>query len=387
MLIEFVGKFYDNHSLSIVNRNIVLGLAKLGHELRIIALDSYDPLYNLDKEQVRTLKRLEQYKLEEIPEIQVRHSYPPIWEWPTQDTTKIVYMQPWEYPKALFEWQYKFETFADAVILPSNYCKNVFTRGGLNPNKIHLIPYGYDDTIFNQEPGNSVEHLGVNASKFNFIYVGNSQWRKGLDILLNSWIHSFGKPDNARLIIKDNPRIYGQSNILSEIVKIQYETDCAEIIYIDDELSTTEMADLYKASKVLVHPYRAEGFAMHVQEAAACGCLPIIPSKGPTDDFIDDDKSIKLPIHVKPINIQDPGIFALKPGDATTLMSTHTFINEPSGQHLTDAMRYIYNTHDKQAIMDKAKDISSLNTWESVVVKYIDVFNKISKRTPNRLKY
>ena len=45
----------------------------------------------------------------------------------------------------------------------------------------------------------------------------------------------------------------------------------------------------YKASKVVVHPYRAEGFGMHVQEATACGCLPLIPANGPTDDFIPED--------------------------------------------------------------------------------------------------
>jgi glycogen synthase len=39
------------------------------------------------------------------------------------------------------------------------------------------------------------------------------------------------------------------------------------------------MSNVFKASKVIVHPYRAEGFGMHVQEAVACGCLPIISAK------------------------------------------------------------------------------------------------------------
>lgn len=384
MLLEFVGKFYDNHSLSIVNRNIALGLHKKGINLRIVPLDSYDPSCNIKEEQVKTLQELEKNSLDDLPEVQVRHSYPPLWDWPVSDNTKVIYIQPWEYPKALFEWQYKFETFADAVIVPSNYCKQVFLKGGIKPSKIHVLPNGYDEEIFNTQPGDSVEQFGINPNKFNFIYVGNSQWRKGLDILLNVWAKAFSKADNARLIIKDSPRIYGKTNIIPEIVKLQYKTGCADIIYIDDELSANEMANLYKASKVLVHPYRAEGFAMHVQEAAACGCVPIIPANGPTDDFIPDNKGFRVPVRQTPINIEDPSLFALKPGDATTMMSTHTFINEPYPEHLLRAMRFVYHSHDREQILTSAKVSLLENTWDSVVSKYITIFTSLEGKSVTR---
>ena len=80
---------------------------------------------------------------------------------------------------------------------------------------------------------------------------------------------------------------------------MEYKTESAEVIYIDDNLSEYDMANLYKLSNVLVHPYRAEGFAMHVQEAMACGCLPVVPVGGPTDDFIPDDIGLKIPVNVK----------------------------------------------------------------------------------------
>lgn len=381
MLIEFVGKFYDNHSLSIVNRSIALELTKKGYTVRIIPLDNYDPLFAVDKANIRTLKSLEQTQIETVADVQLRHSYPPIWNWPASDTTKVVYIQPWEYPKAPFEWQYKFETFADALIVPSNYCHSVFAKGGMRPSNLFITPNGFDETVFNKEPGNSVDKFGVQPNKFNFIYVGNSQWRKGLDILLHAWSKAFSKSDTATLIIKDNPRVYGKSNTLQEIIKLQYNTNCAKIIYIDDELSPNEMADLYKASKVLVHPYRAEGFAMHVQEAIACGCLPIVSANGPTDDFIPRDKGIKIPTHNRPINIQDPGIFALKPGDASTLMSTHTFINEPSVEHLINAIRMVYYSHDREKLMENLKNIETPNTWSNVVDQYAQILTSVASRS------
>jgi glycosyltransferase involved in cell wall biosynthesis len=386
MKIEFVGKFYDNHSLSIVNRNIVLEMVRKGQDVKIVPLDAYDPDYGINKEDIKVLKQAEMLERAEAPDIQVRHSYPPIWNWPISDETKIVYIQPWEYPKAPFEWQYKFETFADAVIVPSNYVIDVFSKGGLNPAEGFVVPNGYNDALFNLEKGDSVEHLNIDSSKFNFVYVGNSQWRKGLDILLNVWANCFKKYDNAKLIVKDNPRVYGRSNLLQEIINMQYKTGCAEVIYIDDELSDKEMSDIFKASNVLVHPYRAEGFGMHVQEAVACGCIPIISANGPTDDFIPNDAGLKLPTQGKAINITDPSIFAMKPGDAATLMSTHTFIQEPKPEELDKALKYVYHSHEKDVMYDKVKSINTLTNWSTVVDNYIGVFNEVNRRLPKRVR-
>ena len=78
MIIDFIGKFYDNHSLSIINRNLILKLAELhpNWEISITPLDSYDPEYRVEKNVVKQLKVLEQAETSE-PDIQLRHSYPP----------------------------------------------------------------------------------------------------------------------------------------------------------------------------------------------------------------------------------------------------------------------------------------------------------------------
>ena len=389
MRIEFLGKFYDNHSLSIVNRNIALGLQKAGIELKLLALDSYDPKFKLDKQVVKQLKELELTVFYGPANIQLRHCYPPIWRWPEDDTTKIVYIQPWEFSKVPFEWQYKFETFADALIVPSNYIGSVFENGGINPSNLFIIPNGYNTDIFNTEKSDIdvLQQFNIDPAKFNFVYVGNAQWRKGLDIVINSWHKVFRKYDNARLIIKDNPDIYGQNNVLNDIIKVQYKTDCAKISYIDSNLSDQEMAAIFKASKVLLHPYRAEGFAMHVQEAVACGCLPIVSANGPTDDFLaEENVGIRIPTISKPINITDPNIFALKAGDAATLLSNHTFIQEPSIDHFEKALSYAYFSHNKQELFESVKR-AKLNDWDSVTAQYIEAFTLINnKDTIRRFK-
>jgi len=387
MKIELIGKFFDNHSLTLINRNLALELSKT-HDVFITSLDSYDPAHGLNKNTVKVLKELQQkdHSKEEI-NVQIRHSYPPIWQWPTKENTKVIYIQPWEYPKIPFEWQYKWETFADHVIVPSNYIRDIAIRGGLNPNKITTVPNGYNEKIFNQS-AKPLTKYGIDPNKFNFVYVGNSQWRKGLDLLINTWHKCFKAYDNARLIIKDNPQIYGKNNVLNEIVKMQYKTGCAKVTYIDDALSDEEMAGLFTASKVVVHPYRAEGFGMHIQEAAACGCLPIVPDKGPHQDFLSDDIGLRIQTKPSAVDITSGQIFAQKPGDAFTMMNSHTIMNEPDGQSLQKMLQWIYHSHDRTEFFKKVKETSFPNTWESVTKSYVKVIEDLhaGKSTPIRLR-
>lgn len=383
MNIELLGKFYDNHSLSIVNRNLALILLEKGVSIKIVALDVYDPEFGLDKKTVKKLKQLETADFEGITDIQIRHTYPPIWAWPEHKDTKVVYIQPWEFSKVPFEWQYKFETFADAVIVPSKFCRDIFLRGGINPTDIYVIPNGYNQEIFNKEPSQK-NYKDVSDDKFNFVYVGNAQWRKGLEIVLNTWSRAFKKWDKVRLVIKDNPSVYGKNNVLNEILKLQYLTDCAEIIYIDENLSEIDMAAIYKNSKAIIHPYRAEGFGMHIQEAMACGCYPIVSANGPTDEFVPNLPYTKIATKTNIIDINDPKIFATKPGDSMTQMGSHTFCNEPVADSLLHNMLSLYSSHNTKQLYVDLEEQSSITTWETIADTLVTALENINKKQIKR---
>jgi glycosyltransferase involved in cell wall biosynthesis len=357
--VELIGKVFDNHSLSIVNRNIALQL-KDKVNLSISALDTYSSDHKLSKIDAQTISSLVNKPLDSV-DVQIRHTYPPMWRWPVGNNTKIVFIQPWEYMAVPFEWQYKFETFADLLITPSEWTREVYLNSGINPQRVVSIPNGYNPDIFNKP--NTKDN-----TKITVLYVGCHQFRKGLDILLSVWSQITKQGTPVQLIIKDTPQVYGASNTQEDIVKLQYKTKCADIIYDDSVRSEEEMAALYKQAHVLVHPYRGEGFGMHVQEAMACGCVPIVTFGGPTDEFV---KDFKIASSKRIVNMYE--IFGLKAEDAMTQMGGHKWVLEPDANDLAKQLHYVINNLKTISV-----DTSLLNTWTEVGNKYYEVVTKIS---------
>jgi len=359
--VELIGKVFDNHSLAIVNRNIALQL-KDKVNLSISALDTYSQEHKLTKEDAETVSSLVNKPLDNV-DVQIRHSYPPMWRWPVDNKTKVIFIQPWEYMAVPFEWQYKFETFADLLITPSDWTREVYLNSGINPDRVLTVPNGYNPDIF--YPADKA------TNKITVLYVGCHQFRKGLDILLSVWSQITKQGTPIELIIKDTPQVYGASNTQEDIVKLQYKTKCASIIYDDSVRSEKEMADLYRQAHIIVHPYRGEGFGMHIQEAMACGCVPIVTKGGPTDEFVDN---FKVESAKRIVNMYE--IFGLKAEDAMTQMGGHKWVLEPNQNDLAKQLHHVINN-----IKSIKVDNSRLSTWESVGNTYYNAIERIVTQT------
>ena len=384
MEVQLIGKFYDNHSLSIVNRNLAKTLSKKIDKFSIKALDTIPMQQTITNEEIKLIQSLDT-EINEKADIQVRHCYPPVWDYPKEDKVRLAFIQPWEYTKMLMEWQYKFESFADSVIIPSKFIQNTLIRGGMDSRRVHVVANGYDTSVFHSDSSKDDNlPLNIDKTKCNFIFVGNPQWRKGLNILTNVWRNTFKAYDNARLVVIDNPQVYGQSNVLNEMIKVQYFDQCGKIIYSDKQLSTEDLAKIYRACEYVVHPYRAEGFGMHIQEAVACGCVPIVSRNGPTDEFISDEGSYKINTQPVVVDPTDPALLMTKPGDALCNMSSHTVVYEPNPKKLHLALLTAYSNRNKKPDIKK----NTLTDWETVSDAYVKSFETtlsqpIVRRTMN----
>ena len=353
MKIRIIGKFFDNHSLAIVNRNLAMGFKKLNHEVHLLALDRPDIKYKLKQDVINNLMESIETELVSGIDAEIRHTYPPIWT--KSNCDNIFYIQPWEYNRAPLEWMLRFER-ASGVIVPSEWTKNVYIQSGLE--NVHVIPNGYSPDLHTLSNSTSRE--------LKFLYVGSSQKRKGLDLVLSAYIETFKQLPNVSLTIRDNTTIYG-GDILADIIKINYHQG-TNIKYLNEEYSEEDMANLYKSHDYLLHPFRGEGFGMHILEAAKCGCIPIVTKGGPPDEFI---HGIFINSQVRVADLVNE-MHAIKPGDSLSLMGMHGTVLEPDKNHLAFILQQLYKHRPPK---EPEKIIKQAFSWDEIAQQYIDVIS------------
>ena len=168
--------------------------------------------------------------------------------------------------------------------MSSEYTKQMYVRSGVPAHKVFVFPLGVDLDLYC--PHGNKYPLNTNKS-YKFLFVGGTIWRKGIDILINTYLSAFTKDDDVCLVIKDmgtNSFYHGinQKKVIQELVSNQ---NLAKIIYLEDELTSSQLSALYRSCDCLVHPFRGEGFGLPVLEAMACGLPVVVPDKGPVTEF------------------------------------------------------------------------------------------------------
>jgi glycosyltransferase involved in cell wall biosynthesis len=112
-----------------------------------------------------------------------------------------------------------------------------------------------------------------------------------------------------------------------------------EILYLEQQLSETDLAGLYAACDCLVHPYRGEGFGLPIAEAMACGLPAIVTGIGAAADFCDEHSAYLLPAR--------RSYFPEKRvGQWETV--DYPWLAEPDGEALTHFLRHVYE-HPEEA--------------------------------------
>jgi len=285
--INFVweGSQFVHHSLALVNREQCLRLATSGVNL---SLTPYEKDQFLPEGKYEILKKLENKPLHQV-DIHLRHQWPPNLTPPK--TGRWVIIQPWEFGYLPEEWVKVFNEKIDEMWVPSNYVKQVYLDSGIDTERVFVIPNGVDTEKFHPE----VKPYQLKTKKkFKFLFVGGTIYRKGIDLLLKSYLSTFTKEDDVCLIIKDfgGKSFYKNQTFKQEIANLIQGKNNPEIEYINETLSEEDLIGLYTACDVLVHPYRGEGFGLPILEAMACGTPTIITNGGAALDFCNKRTSL-----------------------------------------------------------------------------------------------
>jgi glycosyltransferase involved in cell wall biosynthesis/GT2 family glycosyltransferase len=211
-------------------------------------------------------------------DVEVRHQWPPDLRPPRSGRLAVI--QPWEFGAIPADWLPALQRDVDELWVPSEYVGRMYLDAGLDEDRVHVVPNGVDLERFAPE-GETYPLAGTPAVRF--LFVGGAIARKGVDVLLAAWPAAFAGRDDVQLVIKD----FGSDGVYrgADRSAVHAAAETGSVVHLDADLADEEMAALYRACDVLVHPYRGEGFAMPVLEAMASGVPVIHTGGGPTDEF------------------------------------------------------------------------------------------------------
>lgn len=200
------------------------------------------------------------------------------------------------------------QSYCDAgnlIVTPSNWSRDRIIDYGFRPESVYVVPHGVDGARFRaftqSERQIARTSLNIPADDVVFLNVGAPMWNKGMDILLEAFFIARQKNRNIRLLIKDQQALYGMTAVrmIQGMIaegRIPIDDDSVKAIsVIPKSLSLEQLRSLYGIADYYVSPYRAEGFNLPVIEAIACGTKVVVTAGGSTDDFCDDNTSIKIP--------------------------------------------------------------------------------------------
>ena len=167
---------------------------------------------------------------------------------------------------------------ADAVTVPSRFAMRSFVESGVNPAKLHVVPYGVDLRHF--------ERVAPRDPEFRVLFVGQLGVRKGIGYLLNAFRRA-ALPASRLVLV---------GNIGAETKNLLAGHNLADVEFTGG-LSRDEVAIQMSRASVLVLPSIEEGLAMVQAQALACGC-PVIATvnSGAQDLFEHGREGFIVPI-------------------------------------------------------------------------------------------
>jgi glycosyltransferase involved in cell wall biosynthesis len=222
---------------------------------------------------------------------------------PLPESGHLVAVRTWDFGPFPREWIRTLLDRYDELWVHSRWIRQLAVRSGLPAARVRVIPLGCDPDVF--RPGGPRFRVPTRKTKV-FLFVGAPVLRKGIDILLRAWRAAFTRKDDVCLVVKANPAdvFYQGIDWREEIRRQAADQAGAEIVLIDQLMSSSRLARLYRAAHAAVFPYRAEGFGLPILEAMACGCPPIVPRFGACLDYSDEQSAhvvrarrIQLPVN------------------------------------------------------------------------------------------
>lgn len=259
-------------------------------------------------------------------------------------------------------WLARLEAY-DEIWVCSEANRTAFRRGGVAPERIHILPQAIDTSLFSPHGAHLMLPPALEG-RFVFLSVFDWQLRKGWDCLLRAYCREFAPSDGAGLLLKIS-RAHGhaEEHVLAQADQVlaplgQSLAERPDIVLWDVLLSPAELASLYRAGDAFVLASRGEGWGRPYLEAMACG-LPVIGTcAGGNEDFMNQENSLLVATR-----------FADVPEEAAREISVYAGHRwrEPDEEQLRSVLRTVFSRHP-EATQRAARALSDVESRFSLPV-------------------
>jgi len=265
------GHFLEAGGYAKVNRNLALGLQKLGVNVKVDIVGGTKS--ELTAQEMKSILRLRGKPSRNAIRLD---SVVPTFGVCSPGKHKILYttVEAHSVPDQFIE----AANIYDEVWVTSNFCADILTKSGL-AKPVFVLPDSIDTSLYTEE-GEEYEFQPSLSNHFVFVSVFGWSYRKGYDVLLKAYLREFSGDDPVTLLLvsRFQNRSSNRQHIKDEVSSYirQYGGDNPpNIVRCSKVIPEHQMPSLYRACDAFVLFTRGEGFSLCYPEASLCG-LPII---------------------------------------------------------------------------------------------------------------
>ncbi|HTI32930.1 MAG TPA: glycosyltransferase family 4 protein, partial [Miltoncostaea sp.] len=227
------------------------------------------------------------------------------------------------------------------VWVPSGFNARTFADAGVDPERIHVVPYPVDTEwlrpVATQRPA---------GAPMTFLSVFEWTWRKGWDVLLRAWAEEFAPGEPVRLVVVTyrGAGAAGEGSVeeqaLAHLAALGAGPDeIADVELVLDPVPHDAMPALYASADAFVLPTRGEGAGMPVLEAAACGVPVVATAWGgheelmlPETSFpVEVERMVEAPAAMLADNVLYEGLLLAEPSVASLRAGMRAVVADPAG--------------------------------------------------------
>jgi glycosyltransferase involved in cell wall biosynthesis/tetratricopeptide (TPR) repeat protein len=269
----------------------------------------------------------------------------------------------WGYEPVPWEWIGPLRDLADEVWVPTSWSAGVLVGSGVPSRRVHVVP-----------PGVDVERFGPDRRPYplrsgkavTFLFLGDCDEASGVDALLGAYLTAFTGADDVCLVVRPTGR--GPQTFEPDVRRAATAGPGRPAVeVVDGRLTGDELAGLFRACDVLVHPHRATGSPDSVLAAMASG-RPVVTLDAGAAAAVCDGRTGWL-VPCRPVRAAAPPVPLLPSNEMVQL--------EPSRTGLAEALRDVVASTDRRirkglAARDRAVSSYSLERRAAVVAARVE---------------